>query len=416
MPLAGGSYYRDGRDDDMLTTSLDAVDEQLLGRVCAERWPEGQELEFKAELPPATPDGRRELVKDALAMANADGGDIVFGIAEDNGQAVAIAPITGEPADSAMARIRQTLESGTEPRIRGLQIKVVTHGSGYVLVLRVQASFHGPHCQVINGNLRRFVMRTGGNTSDLTFDQLRNAFDRTASLGEAARSFIKKRLVAINDLETPKPLVNAAIGILHLVPLSGLARKQTFDLHRLHAQDYMALFPRDWGFGLRDFNIDGVVAYPPSRNDKDHDAYCQVFRDGAVEFAFMVGRAYREAPGGPLFFEVPGEALSRFFHGRTDALLRLARDHGLSGPAVLSFCLWRVDGHELGIGDSFFRNRRHVPDRQMLVTPEAWIESIESAKCDEVTRPLLDVLWQGFGMERCIHFDSQTGSFGLPAR
>ncbi len=88
----------------MLADKLDQIDEILLNQVCSEKWDESSTLEFKAILPkPAPPDDKpkQEFLKDVAALANAAGGDIVYGVSEINGKANAIVPIseTTDPID-----------------------------------------------------------------------------------------------------------------------------------------------------------------------------------------------------------------------------------------------------------------------------------------------------------------------------
>ncbi len=71
----------------MLSTRLGDIDAVLLDQACAENWPESQTLEFKRQLPAKDDSGRVEFLKDVSALANAEGGDLVFGIAEVNAKA-----------------------------------------------------------------------------------------------------------------------------------------------------------------------------------------------------------------------------------------------------------------------------------------------------------------------------------------
>ena len=217
----------------MLTQSFEAVDTTLLKMVCDDAWPESSTLEFKRDAPGKADKDKLELLKDICALANSEGGDLVFGIDEVNGVAASLVPITNEPAEALTRRIIQTVESGIEPRLLGMQTKQFDIDGGYVLVLRVLPSFLGPHSFWVNSS-RRFVMRTGITTIDLTFDQLRMAFDRTASLGERARTFITERNQALINNEMPKRLTPGPILAVHFVPLSGLAGKQAPDLQALY--------------------------------------------------------------------------------------------------------------------------------------------------------------------------------------
>ncbi|MGH8576375.1 MAG: AlbA family DNA-binding domain-containing protein, partial [Gammaproteobacteria bacterium] len=214
----------------MLLETLDRVSADLLRKLCDDRCPESDTLDFKRELPGGLDKDKHELLKDVCSLANTDGGDLVYGVEEKAGAASALVPLTGESADAARRRISQILDAGLEPRVQGLRLHHVEVTGGYVLILRVPASFDGPHCVRTNNN-RRFVMRNGTSATDLTFDQLRAAFDRTATLAERARRFIARRLQLVIDHKTPKPLLVGPLWVVHLVPVAGLAGRQTVDLN-----------------------------------------------------------------------------------------------------------------------------------------------------------------------------------------
>lgn len=393
----------------MLAPNIAAVDLALLKMVCESAWSESSTLEFKRDAPGNADKDKHELLKDVCALANADGGDIVFGIDEVDGVASTLVPISSEPADALVRRINQTVESGIEPRLLGLQITKVDAESSYLLVVRVPASYLGPHSIKVN-NSRRFVMRNGTNTSDLSFDQLRMAFDRTASLGERARAFVRERNRALESRTTPKRLIFGPIRAVHFVPLGGLAGKQAPDLKAMHNQTYMRLLEGEWGGGSRVFNLDGLVVYP-SGSDDGHDGYAQIFRTGAMESASLAGSSYQEHQSLPERLFVWSLGMSNYFRERTETFLALARDLGQTGPAIVSFSMLHVGQFELAVDSRHSPRGGYMPDRDHLVAPEVWVDNLETANVDEIVRPLLDTLWQGFGVERCLDYDAKTGQY-----
>lgn len=394
----------------MLVQDLAAVTADLLQAVCAGRWPESQTLEFKREAPGSSDKDKHELLKDVCALANSDGGDIVFGIGEVNGVASDITPITCEPADSLMRRIAQTLEAGTDPRILGTRMQRIEVAAGYLLVMRVPPSYQGPHAVKVN-SARRFVMRNGTTTSDLSFDQLRMAFDRTASLTARARKFIQERTDGLARRISPKPLIHGPTRALHFVPIGGLAGRQAIDLRALHGQSFMRLLESEWGGGSRVFNLDGLVVYPGGTPDDGHYGYLQVFRDGTFEAASLAGGSFQQHPSMPDKLVIWSLDMTKWFRERSTTILNLAKDFGLSGPAVVSFSMLNVEGYELSLDAVFPRGGYAKPDRAHLMAPEVWVENLESASVDDFARPLLDTLWQGFGMDHCQDYDATTGAY-----
>lgn len=391
----------------MLTQNLADINADFLKEVCESHWPETHTLDFKRQ--PYSSDKKYELLKDVCAFANADGGDLVLGVSD----AGALTPISpdSERSDPLIRRLSQTIESGIEPRVPGIQFRSVEVDGGYVLIVRVPASFLGPHAVNNVDNSRRFVMRSGTSTSDMTFDQIRYAFDRTATLSEQARRLIQERNELLKKRHTPLLLAQGPITVAHFVPLNGLAGKQRPNLRDIY-NNYTSLLSSTWGGGCsRLFNIDGVLVYPGGRTSEECEGYAQVFRNGMMESASREGEEYERQDSSQKKGVVWSTSMTDFFRDRTKAFLSMAQSHGLSGPAIICFSILHVAGCELETGGRKTPGRVKIADRDYLVAPELWVDTLESIGLDEVVRPLLDTLWQGFGYERCIDFDETTGEY-----
>lgn len=393
----------------MLLQPLETIDEGFLKKLCDDGYAESQTLEFKRDLPGSTDKDKHEICKDVSALANADGGDIVYGVNENGGVADCIAPIITDVPDAAIRRVSQVLDSGVEPRIQGLKIRHIDVVGGIAIVIRVPSSFDGPHCIRTNSN-RRFVIRNGAGVVDMSFDQIRNAFDRTATLAEQARRFIAARRQLIADGNTPVPLMSGAQLALHLVPIAGQAGRKVVDLREVHSRTFTDFLGEDWGGGSRTFNLDGLVIHPGGVDPEGCYGYVHIFRNGAIE-GVELGGALREVTPGVSKSIVWSLQMSKFFYSSMKTFLLAVRGWGYSGPALLSVSILNAKGYELGIDDAYFRFRRATADRENLVPSEVWIEDLETVDLDSTIRPLLDTLWQAFGVERCADFDEKTGQF-----
>jgi hypothetical protein len=135
-----------------------------LQRLVEERLVESLTLEYKAA--PAlnrTNDGRSELVKDATAMANSAGGQIVYGITERRGVPSGI----DEGVDRTVITpewIGQVLATNTSPRLQYIEITPVPLEEGsstvaYVLTIP-QGTVFAPHQNTMDHKYyRRFEQR-----------------------------------------------------------------------------------------------------------------------------------------------------------------------------------------------------------------------------------------------------------------
>lgn len=376
------------------------LSEAILRELVAQRCPESQTLDFKRALPGTSDREKSEFLKDVCAFANRDGGDLVYGISEEGGAAKDLIPIVGEAPDVAKRRLGQILDAGLEPRVIGIQIKDITVADGSVLVIRVPASFNGPHRYTVN-NVSRFAMRNGTFTTEMTYDQLRAGFDRTATLAERASRFRQDRVLALSQGQTWQKFAIGPLCVVHLVPIGAMAGGEKVDIQSLY-NNYTPFIFEGWRGASRSTNLDGLIVYAPWGGDGLLTAYTQVFRSGALEAAFSCGRQH---DGRNL---IPSGLVARYFREAMLKFMQHSRALQIGGPAIAGVAVLSVADYEFALGQQFFRADAAKADRNHLILPDAWISSIEAAtNVDEVARPLLDTLWQAFGVECCPYYDAQ---------
>lgn len=380
----------------MIPISLAAVEARHLEQLVADRIPESETLDFK-RLPPDKSDrGRNEFLKDVCAMANGRGGDLVYGIDEADGVAGVVLPINHESSDDLKRRLLQVLDAGIEPRLVGLHIRDIAIDGGYLLVVRVPQSFNGPHRYVMNGH-SKFVVRNGTLSSELTYEQLRSAFDRTASLTAQAKRFIEKRIDRIQHGMGIRPMQSGPQLVFHLVPVGSGLVGESVDVASLYDSEFTKYIVSGWAGATRSLNLEGIVIHPPSNSAYFSD-YVQVFRSGAVEAVSCQGGDFNGR------HIIPATLASTFFRYALAMSLSHCQRHGIAGPAVFSGALLGVAGYELGVARQSLMFGRFLSDRMTMILPQQWIPSIETADADAYARPLLDVMWQAFGADRCAEY------------
>jgi hypothetical protein len=397
----------------MLATNLEEVDEVALRAMCTEHRRETSSLEWKQRLPGREDQQKQEFAKDVTALANLDGGDLVYGITEIDGEADQVLAITDEAADSAELRLRQVLDALVEPRLVGLEIRAIGIASGgYVLAIRVPASFEGPYSVRNTNNSRRFVVRNGGGTSDMSYDQVRNAFERLPTLRQQVTSFRTERLAAVKAGRSAGPMTVGALCVLHVIPLSGLAGRHTWDVRSLfRGTDCYSLVPDRMGGMSKRLNLLGGCAYV-TLPDGACRAYAQVFRDGSIETVALAGRQFADA-GGQVERRVASSSLVRNVRDGLRTSLAQLKAAGFRGSAVIGVSLLEAAGYRLAretfmFDDSEFASVDTAGD---VVVPETWIDNLETCNADREAAAVLDVLWQSFGLERCPYFDAATGAY-----
>lgn len=153
--------------DKLVSEIIEADLQELVDQQAAE----DQWLDFKSE-----PHGHtREMLKDVCALANADGGYMVIGVAEGAGN-VAIGFQAVAQATSTAENMLKSCTQNITPRIEGLEIMPRLAPSGReVIVVRVPPSARKPHmCRLKNQT--QFWRRYGTENREMTHEEIRAAF------------------------------------------------------------------------------------------------------------------------------------------------------------------------------------------------------------------------------------------------
>ncbi|MDP9422938.1 MAG: ATP-binding protein [Pseudomonadota bacterium] len=356
---------------------------------------EGQTLEFKAELPASNDRGKSEFLKDVSALANASGGAILFGIKEKAGEADSLAGLHLADPDSEMRRLSQTLESGVEPRVAGVQFVPLKLGESDVLVVDVPQSFDAPHRYLFNGH-SKFVQRSGTHVAELSYDQLRSAFNRSAERLDRLRQ------AWANDLSldhTWRQIERGPVGVLRVASLVAADGKQVIDPQAAHERWSELILP-GWGGGSPFYNYDGFAVAPG--RDEASLRYSQVHRVGAISSFSHVGVEYE---GQDLF--IAGRA-ERFFVEASQAALTFLANMGLAGSAILHAGVTRLAAWSLAAPGRYGSETLILSQVNRIELPELFIEDISGpGDITALLRPGFDVIWQAFGRPGCPHYSAE---------
>ena len=389
----------------MLRGQISAIAYGDIENLCVDQTPESRTLEFKRTLPGRTDKDRYEFAKDIAAFANSGGGDIVFGIDEKDGVANAVVPISDETADAACRRLGQIIDSAIEPNIFGMQLRpIVTGDSGFVLVARVPASFAGPHRITLNGH-NRFVKREAAYTRDMSYAEIRAEFLKMGdlhSLAEKARSEGIKRVLSRT---TWKPIISGPACLVQVIPIAATTQFSVIDITRIY-NDYSRFMMKDWGGIGRLLNFDGAIFHHGGKIDEIY-SFIQIHRNGMMEAISFAGHSFTEDK------IIPSVTLTEFIRDSVQKFTAVLKDYDLSGPAIATVSLMNVKEYTLGIGGHNYLPTKNNADREVMPYPSVLIENAEPGSINDITRPILDMIWQSFGMATCFFF-SENGEWAPP--
>lgn len=139
------------------------------------RIPEGPNLDYKQTAYSGRADDIREMLRDIVSIANANGGYLIMGIKEDGlGQPLEFAPIA-DPYSIAQS-IRQACLDGIQERIPDFDLKVYeTDKNVGIIVVYIPSSEQRPH-MVSKEHRTDFFRRYGTDKRPMSVGEIRDAF------------------------------------------------------------------------------------------------------------------------------------------------------------------------------------------------------------------------------------------------
>lgn len=180
----------------MLHIALDDLEEHHLVLLCESKTPESLRLEFKETLDLTSTKSKREVAKDVSAMANSDGGRIVYGIREeddsnDSNCAGSIKPLV----DGAVVDVFENIVVSTilpRPRFRMRKVPVT---EGFVLIVEIYSSYGEELHMAVGYGENRFYRRAEQRSILMAEPEIREAYARiavrTQALEEQVETAIK---------------------------------------------------------------------------------------------------------------------------------------------------------------------------------------------------------------------------------
>ena len=212
----------------IMTKPADQIDVGDINELLSSQVPEGQQLEFKADLSGSSNksstahdsqedisnEAKKKILKEIVAFANAQGGTLLIGIQESSDKQRTAEKINPLPKCKDRAdRFRDVFFSCIEPRIPQLEVfGVPVKGDCGVIVIRVGRSRLAPHCSRV-GNSRDCYVRRADCSVPMTMWEIQ---DMTLNVSRGMERFerrLQKRSERfqqeLNRLKTP----NESFGI-----------------------------------------------------------------------------------------------------------------------------------------------------------------------------------------------------------
>jgi hypothetical protein len=363
---------------------------------------ESRTLDYKQALPAE----KVPFLKDVSALANTDGGDILFGVSEKReggkttGLPDAVVGLPGFVLDQEGRRLDDIIRSGLKPRLTGVRYKQLDCPGGAVMLMRIEPGFAGPYMVAHDEN--RFWGRGGMSNFVLDADELRRLFLRTSGLPERVRRLRSERLEQVTAGDTPFPLLNNPKVVMHVVPLRSFDSSVAVDVQK--AGNELALLPPIGASGWDGrFNLDGYATFRGTPEGSTR-AYTQLYRNGFVE-AVDAGVMESDPRAGKT---LDANYLIGMLIPALKSYLGLFGALDCPPPYSVLLSLIGVKGYYIpgGYGDT----SRKV-DRDRLLLPDVFLPELPLSLTD-VLRPTFDALWQASGWSCWQEYNQAKQRFG----
>lgn len=380
----------------MINISLEKIEIEDLKQLQINSVSEGKTIEYKLNLPTNSDGDRKEFLADISSFANASGGDLIFGIAEENGVPKNIDGIELENPDEEIRKYENIIRDGIEPRIVFASRAINVSGQRFVLIIRVEKSWTGPHRVIYKGH-DKFYSRNSAGKYPLDTNELKLAFSLSQALTEQITKFKTERISQLVSDNLPLPFYDGGKIVLHLIPLDSFTPNYRIDLNTI-INDHAKLRPIYSSGWSNRINLEGVLSYSGGRNDRIH-SYIQLYRNGIVEavegLILAADRENKMIPSYTYEFEL--------IKSLTE-ILNLLKELGVNMPIVIFLTIVGAKGWEMGVDKRRFWDEYYKIDRDILQLPETIIESYD-IEAKDILRPMFDLVWNACGYKMSYNFD-----------
>ncbi|MBD2493695.1 helix-turn-helix domain-containing protein [Nostoc sp. FACHB-280] len=388
----------------MIPKNLDDITENDFQVLIDNSVPESRTIEYKRDLPGGSDTDKKEFLADVSSFANASGGDLIYGIEENQGIAIAIQGLEIDNIDQTILGLEQTIRSGLEPRLPYIFIKPIRlSNSKFIVIIRINKSWISPH-RVTFKSHDRFYSRGSNGKYSLDVNELRIAFNLSDTNNEKIRRFRESRIANLVAGETPVPFYDedSPMVMLHLIPFTSMNPSQIYDLSQIDACSKFIIPISSPRHIAKRYNFDGRVDYGVMGQEGETYTYLQVFKNGIVE-AVWKQPENREENQKILYGDYIEHELLKSIPNYIDLLKKL--DIGL--PIFIFLTITGVKNYYMPVNNLYrMVNRVYTIDRDILVIPEVIIDNYDLV-VPQLLKPCFDSMWNAAGFQGSPNYNDQ---------
>jgi hypothetical protein len=388
----------------MIPKQLKEIRKEDLLALRENKIPEGKTIDYKSQLSISSDEEKKDFYKDITSFANAEGGDIIYGIIEENRIPKDIVGVEVENIDEMLLKLSDMIRNGIEPTIipQPELHHFILEDNRYVIIIRVHRSFTAPHRISFQKNNKFFIRGDGGN-NEMSITELGNAFIFSQSITERIQNFRLERLHKLVSGDTPVPLTTRLKGkmMLHLIPLQSFIENTMFDVNSNELSEILKskLFEPIESYGeFSRYNLEGFTRYGGLDETRGTYSYVQFFRNGITEAVF--GACLHEGDGSFVHGYIKNKVFEYGFN-----YLELMKKLNIIPPIYALLTFYDIKGSTLNLGKvrgpNFMGSEDFKFEKELISLPEVVINDFVSNEneLESIFKPVFDVLMNAFGLK-----------------
>ena len=367
------------------------IDEIIIGKE------EGKFLEFKSELKIETTEEKREFLADVSSFSNANGGDLILGVNENNGIATSINGISIENTDKFKQRIENLTRDCISPNIPPIKFQIIKLNSGkYLVAISITESFNKPHSITLNKSLRVYSRNSSGKYPLDIFD-IKDIILGSADVLKKINDFRNSRVFSIVNQDLPIKFENgeSAKYIIHIIPQQAFIQKLNADLNGIRTWTSL-IMPLNADYCQQRLNFEGIYSYTSGSNFSVVTKYFQFFRNGIIESVNgnFTSKQYNIEKG------VWGNLISEGAISLVKQAITIYQKLDISPPIYILISLMDIKDHCFILDPSRFpwAGNRYFEQNE-LICPEVVINDFNVDLKNEF-KFIFDMIWNAVGLDR----------------
>jgi hypothetical protein len=398
---------------EIMYVPIEEINESNLFKLIENQIAENQYIDYK-ECPF---ESNKEFLYDISAFANAHGGMIIIGIAEESdseGKNTGIPKTlkgTNENIDQLKLKYESLIRDGTQPRIIGIQMGAVTLENGNnIFIIKIPNSLNSPHMVTIQGS-QRFYIRNSAGKHPMDISEIRTGFLSGSEQEKRIYSFVTERLAKVKMNQGSVKLLNSPHHIVaHVIPYSSLSTYSKINSNTL-SSNIIHLPPIiNTGGWYNRFNLNGLVTYVHFAKKTLPHGYVQLFRTGLIESVDNYILEQRDEK--KLIFSTKVEkCLIESIH----KYFIVIQNIGLAPPLLISIAFLGVKEYRLRVNPQFFFDSTYLIEEDDLILPEVVIQDFPKSieELSTLLKPIFDGLWNAAGFPESLNYD-KDGNWNPP--